>query len=258
MKIKALAVLAVLSAGAVAHATSFNYTDGDFLVGFNATSGTGNATNLVIDLGNIPFTSPAPTGGTALSLNISADLTAVYGSQWTNNSTLTYGIIGAFANDSFDKFGTPNAANTLYASADSSASAWALDYPSSLASPVGNLQLVANQMAQDSYTGNQFGILDGAIRMAKSETYSWDNVISSGYVGNYFQGSVVTGVGSYLTIYQLYPSFDNAGNDAPVFGAASLSSTGQLVITTVPEPSTYALMGLGALLFIIAYRRKNA
>jgi hypothetical protein len=34
------------------------------------------------------------------------------------------------------------------------------------------------------------------------------------------------------------------------------TSTGQLAVGAVPEPSTYALLGLGAVLLLVVYRRR--
>jgi len=39
---------------------------------------------------------------------------------------------------------------------------------------------------------------------------------------------------------------------------ANRASIDNVVVKAIPEPSTYALMGLGALALVVAYRRKRA
>jgi hypothetical protein len=67
--------------------------------------------------------------------------------------------------------------------------------------------------------------------------------------------SIENGVSGGLDLY----SVPNSGSATAIFSAANgnaLSVNSSGVIAVAPEPSTYALMALGALVLVIAYRRK--
>jgi hypothetical protein len=67
--------------------------------------------------------------------------------------------------------------------------------------------------------------------------------------------SIENGVSGGLDLY----SVPNSGSATAIFSAANgnaLSVNASGVIAVAPEPSTYALMALGALVLVIAYRRK--
>jgi hypothetical protein len=72
---------------------------------------------------------------------------------------------------------------------------------------------------------------------------------------NTFTSTVYDQVGSGLSIQQF--TYDGAGSYPTTF-QGTFGNITQLngVITVVPEPSTYALLGLGSLLLIMAYRRR--
>ena len=64
-----------------------------------------------------------------------------------------------------------------------------------------------------------------------------------------------TGAG---TEYLLQNDAANTGNNATVLGGFSLSSAGVLSVTTVPEPSTWAMVGSGMLALLAIRRRKQS
>ena len=86
-----------------------------------------------------------------------------------------------------------------------------------------------------------------------TSTWSGNNPSSTPFgVYNSSIQNIITG---NLDLY----SVPNSGSATPIFSAANgnnlyVNSSG--FIGVVPEPSTYALMALGALVLVIAYRRK--
>jgi hypothetical protein len=76
----------------------------------------------------------------------------------------------------------------------------------------------------------------------------------------FYSGTLETQVGNVLNVNTIYDSGTglNNGYVGANIGTLSLGSDGSVNFNTVPEPSTYALFGFGALLLVIAYRRKTA
>ena len=60
---------------------AFTYNNGDILLGFDATGGTGASTDYEVDLGAASQFFNATTPFT-LSFNLGADLTSLYGANW--------------------------------------------------------------------------------------------------------------------------------------------------------------------------------
>lgn len=87
---------AIMAAPGLAMAQSepqlFEYTNGNLVLGIQATSGTGSNRNVFVDLG--PATSFRDNGSQGVLGNIGQTLTAVYGSDWFTRSDVWFGVIG--------------------------------------------------------------------------------------------------------------------------------------------------------------------
>jgi hypothetical protein len=71
--------------------------------------------------------------------------------------------------------------------------------------------------------------------------------------------SLEAGVAATQTL-DVYQTGNSGGSSTALFSAANgnqIQVTSAGVVQAVPEPSTYALMGVATLLLVIAYRRKS-
>jgi hypothetical protein len=91
---KLLSILAAV-AGTIsvvrAETEFFTYTDGNLILGFQATSGQGSSQNVFFNLGKA--TDFRDNGNQGLLGNIGATLTATYGSDWYDRADLWFGVI---------------------------------------------------------------------------------------------------------------------------------------------------------------------
>jgi hypothetical protein len=65
-------------------------------------------------------------------------------------------------------------------------------------------------------------------------------------------------VGTVLDVYKIVSGNATKNTAGTLVGAISIDSTGDVTFTAVPEPTTYAILGLGAGLLLMAARRRNA
>jgi hypothetical protein len=89
------------------------------------------------------------------------------------------------------------------------------------------------------------------VKVDVADEGSWNTLHSSTISGapfDYFMSSLEGNLGEGVTFYSLDPA-NGVGSDATPVAGGTLSS--------VPEPSTYALFGFASLLLIIAYRRRT-
>jgi len=103
------------------------------------------------------------------------------------------------------------------------------------------LQFAANKSLGVSFSTADTTIQAGGLLTFKAGTLSR-------YSGNPSLGIVLSNPGATYTLTE--SSFFSDDGE----GAVSLNSS---KVSLVPEPSTYALMGLGALALVVAYRRKR-
>jgi len=210
--------------------------NGDLLLGVNNASGTGN--DLLIDLG--PFSS-LTTGG---SLNISADLATA-----GLSANLYYGVFAV--TDGNIVYATTPQLGQIYSNLN--------------AANAGNAQ--GNYLQPLGVGGANVGTLGYDLANNFQKTTSGGYILSADFNSWTTQNpNVIIGPGFGYTQYNIEsPVGSNAYLDRTLttgtgtqVGTFNLSSGGVLTYNAVPEPSTYALMGLGMLLLVIAYRRKNA
>ena len=105
---------------ATSSADLFSHTDGNLLLGFQATGGTGASQNVFISLGSA--TSFRDNGNLGPIANIGATLTSVYGSDWYTRTDLYFGVIGNLSAKPNSGIGSASAVNgdpsrTFYLSA---------------------------------------------------------------------------------------------------------------------------------------------
>ena len=238
MKKTLLAAIALTGAAVLGNANAAN---GDLYLGFEAASGTTGATaNLVFDLGSA-------TSFNSLSGAIGYDLAATYGANWYSRSDLFYGFIG-FVSPALNG----NPINTLYGSDASGTGAWNRASAALQGTVVAKIRTLQSQIDTDLANG-QGGLASGVVIMNNTEGGSWGGYSSIGNTSfGSFNGSVEALVGSTLDLYRMAPGVGQGG----YVGSLVIDQTGN--VAAVPEPATYALMGLSALVLIVAYRRKAA
>ncbi len=211
--------------------------NGDLLLGVNSTVGGGK--DLLIDLGQF---GNLVNGG---SLNISADLAAA-----GLTTALYYGVFAV--TDGKIVYATTPTSGKVYNSLNSSQAGIA---QGNYLQPLGVGGANIGTLGYDRANGYQTTASGGWITSSDINSWTTQNPnvsIAPGF--GYNQYGVESAIDSIAYLDQA--NLGGAGN-AQV-GRLSLTSAGVLSYTAVPEPSTYALLGLGGLLLVIAYRRKTA
>jgi hypothetical protein len=235
-----LSLLAVTLSFGLGTARAVNAAnDGDVLIGFSAATNApqGAGTSYVVNLGSrVSFES----NFNQQIQSIGADLVTIYGDNWYFQNNVTWGFISALSED-----------NSIYASVATGSRGWA-----SLGSN-GNYNTQSPGSAQigrlyTSYNAafNSGATLTAGVQVSNSNVDSWDALVNdpSGASFGYFSGPITTLANEGLDIWI---------HDATAYGSDPTAGPTNLTLGAIPEPSTYALMGFGALLMIVAYRRKT-
>jgi len=228
----ALAGLAALTNAGAQVTNTIN--PGDLVLGFEATGGTGSSTNLIVDLG-------PESGFSSINLNLNADLDTVYGTNWYSSGFVDYGL---FSVDS---------SNTVYLT--STNTAFQRKVSGALATIISDFGAVSSQ-----YTGayNTPGeLLTTGVTEVSTNVGAWSYYNPSTQPFATYNRSIEAGVGTSLTLYSMtVAAHATPASFGTSVGQINVASDG--VISAVPEPSSYALFGFGALLLVIAYRRRHA
>ena len=290
-KTKLLAAGLVAAAAAAVLAPSAraqnSYQTGDLFIGFEEP---GVSSDYVIDLGpanyfiglaatpgttDITTADPNHGGGVGLG-NIASDLSTVFGTSWATNSLTTgsnvqWGIIGATSNSlggttgAGGTFGLPK--NTLFeTSAELTPGTQSSPLPTNTSGLQGGVNTAIigfeNNFSGSPQTGNS-NYAEIQTVDAVNDPDSWTgNTPGSEAFGNHYSieqptsGNYIGPTNSVLDLYELKPQNGGTGVD---LGSFSLTSGGDLDFTSaaaVPEPSTYATIGIGAA-FLVLFRRNR-
>ncbi|MBV6497993.1 MAG: hypothetical protein CJBNEKGG_00207 [Prosthecobacter sp.] len=253
MKLKQRTLAVVLALGAAAMLTSggaeaATAANGDILLGFRATGGTGSTKNLVVNLGAATALENA-TGTVSLG-NLGTDLANTYGSEWKTRSDLFWGAAGTVG--SFTDIGT-NPAKTVYGSSVFS-TAWTRK--SNATHGAVTNKMVAMMTAFNS--ASSAGLTHtSAVQQTISDSNSWSSYQPGGTTANsgpapgtsfaFFNPTVEASfeggtAGAALYLYRVKPAVTGADIDAPgnYLGQLFISDTGAL--TYQPDLSGPAVM----------------
>ena len=238
----AIAAFAVTT-GAQAQ-SPLSYSAGNIFLGFRASGGTGADKSFVFNLGNFSNLTTLGEGATPQTvIDLGSELTTVFGADWKTRGEVKWGI-----------FGMSDSQLPVYSStSDNRANAPV----KKTLGQVGGAYTAYTGMGNNynsaiengAYTGSSAGVLgDGVVTGIGANTW-YKNIQDAADFGIY-NATLEAGVAGDLDFYS------TSATAATKLSQYNISSGG--VVSVVPEPSTYALFGFGALLLIVAYRRANA
>ena len=254
--------------------SSTTYAQGDFLLGFRATSGTGAGSNVLVDLG--PGTSflSSPTPTTFNLSNLFGSLNTTYGNGWTGRWDHLWGVSAADASSNSTVY------VTVPTTPGSDATPWN-GLGTSLQTGVRNKINSAGGLVPTS--GYNFYITNTnpsgagpAVIEGQGDTNSWGSFMPGGTTTNSgpspgiswaqfnptIEGTFANGTsGVSLDLIRL-TNTTGSGNPGVDLGDFTITDNGIVTFTpdsfeAVPEPSTYAAAMLGAVAVLFAARRKR-
>ena len=280
----AAAAAAVLAPSARAQNT---VNTGDLFIGFEEP---GVSYDYVIDLGPANYfiglaatpgttdiTTADPNHGGGLGLgNIASDLSNVFGANWATNSLVTgsnvqWGVIGATSNSAGGltgaggTFGLPK--NTLFeTSAELTPGTQSSPLPTNTSGVQGtvNTNIIGfeSNFNNSTQTANSnYAEIQTVDATNDPDSWTGENPSAEAFGNSYSieqptSGAFIGPTNSVLDLYELKPQNGGTGVD---LGSFSLTSAGDLDFTSaaaVPEPSTYAAIGIGAA-FLVLFRRNR-
>lgn len=290
-KLRALAIAtgALLTVTTGANAQNTFYAPGDLVLYFQEEGGTDT---VYVSLGNTATTFRGAAAGVDVAnilniININTELNTAFGASWASKTNLYAGLAGVWGTSgnlsTALQNGDPN--RTLYVSQSrtsvgtvgtASSAGW------SLASDGGMTSAASNMTAQNNVLETTY-LTQAAVSPAGTSLIDdWNPFLAAGIQGNAFgnfAGGVqqVGGAGSFgdfgpvnnaefaLDLYRILAKTGiggQVGGDLRVGsyeGTVVLDNSGNVSFVTspVPEPSTYALLGIGAAALHFLNRRRN-
>jgi hypothetical protein len=247
----ALAGLTLLSQSVQAQLT---YSADDLFIGFQKA---GSLNSYVINIGQASLYNLPGASFTLSSGSIGADLTAVFGSGWATDASLYWGVAGTPGSS----IAGGDQANTLYASkAESLYGTQETPYNRAINQNIPRAEIVN---FTSSYAGAANATNPKGMIQSTSIANDWQEFNnSSGTSFGYFdglEGNFAAGVGgTALDLFRMQSGSTALGTYRGTFtinGSGLISFSGAPP-SAVPEPSTYAMLALGALLMTVVIRRK--
>ena len=276
LSLLALAVLSAVALTATNASAALTYSAGNLLLGFR--SGGSETYSYIVNLGQASLFRDATTtfnvsiGGVTTG-SLGSDLTNAFGSSWSTRTDLYWGIVGGLVSNA-----TPDKANTVYVSSATATPGGSTSLANSSApvqsgyrSQIGSrgTSYTTSNTATPNSTGpaNTVGLFQtnadvnswaSALGGSGSNTAS-SNAFNSGFTIEASVGSAA----NKLDLYRLIPTgTTGVGYTAPGsydIGTFSINSSGTVnYVSAVPEPSTFMMLGLGAVgAGFIAIRRRQ-
>jgi hypothetical protein len=250
MRITSLALAALALAGSITSVRAQASLD-DLVLGFEASSGTGSADDIEIDLGAVSsFTGLG--AGTYTVGNLGTELTSTFGA-WNSDASLTFGVVGTngptTANGVYkDTIWATSNGSTAYVSSASATQSTPTGRIQGLYGLTGAVGSFGSLSASDTTLGainaqtNQIGTSLNAIMNLASEPGSWTSVggaNSFGIPGADSNLLTPTNIGSGVataSLIEIQPTNSGANPAVVDLGYFSLNSSGELTYT-VPSTS---------------------
>jgi hypothetical protein len=283
VKTKSRFVLAIAMGSALAASSAFGatfaFTNGDLILGFQASGGTGNTKNVFFNLGSGVSARNGVGMGTTLG-NIGTTLTGVFGENWYTRSDVWFGVVGNLNNQPTSGIGnrSPVAGDpsrTFYVSKAASTPGSGFLYSASTFTSTALGGAGTNLGGMEFYLPNLTAEADGAAILDQSASPTewnnswtvWNPIVGGAQGGslNTFTGGVQQTFGqagseTYIDLQRILATNTGASPTGVVGGGTyvtsySISNTGN--ITMIPEPSSTLLVGVAGLGLALR-RRRNA
>ena len=218
IRIKNLTLLALSSLGLLAGTAQAAplSSDGEVLIGFRATGGTGSSVNYVVDLGQVAGLTGLTSVTTLPMTGVAADLTAAYGASWHTRTDLFWGAVAGVGN--FAAVGS-DPAKTVYATKPEATNgtlvdAW-LRKGDSAQTSLGS-RISAARGRYNLSTAATNAATDTAVTMSSSDLNSWSSyqpggLNSSGIGFAHFNPQIDGNPGKYLDLFRMPLGADEPG-----------------------------------------------
>ncbi len=218
IRIKNLTLLALSSLGLLAGAAQAAplSSDGEVLIGFRATGGTGSSVNYVVDLGQVAGLTGLTSVTTLPMTGVAADLTTAYGASWHTRTDLFWGAVAGVGN--FAAVGS-DAAKTVYATKPEATNgtlvdAW-LRKGDSAQTSLGS-RITAARGRYNISTAATNAATDTAVTMSTSDLNSWSSYQPSGSNSSgigfaHFNPQIDGNPGKYLDLFRMPLGADEPG-----------------------------------------------
>jgi len=274
----------------VAQAQNANYTAGDLVLYFQNPGGTtGSDQTLYVNLGNTATAFRDATSNLLNISNIGNDLTAAFGANWFEQDTLYFGLAGVWGSSNISNSlqnGDPSrtiyvsrSRNGVGAAGEADSAAWTVASDGFMTTGSNNM-VSQNNVLETQYTtavaqsptgtsniDNQNPFLAPGVQNTAFGAFAGgvQQAFSTGSFGILGAAGDVEGA---LDLYRIQAKNNISGQSGlgdPVrtgdyLGTVTIDSTGQVsFLAAVPEPSTFALLGLGvvAAFGFVHFRRRR-
>lgn len=260
--------------------TTFNAND--VLLGFRAAGGNGTTTTIMVNLGAASTFRDATTNMVNF-VNIGSILSTAYDSNWYERTNLFAGFVSATNGTNVDNAPggvaianqTTDYNSTIYVSTRRTSGTAAVGTAGSTR-PGNTIALDAqviggkiNTLGLTFDANDTNGVYNGSSNVtnlwntymtgstaADFAAYNVEAAFTVGNAGTFGDAGTVEQKWDFYRVAQ-FPQADADAGKGLYQGTFTLNDAGQVSFITVPEPSTYALLALGAGVVFMAIRRRS-